>query len=105
MATKKTHKIELREPATTRSSTSSVTKTFTTAATVWAAVLDRFADDKNRDGVIRNVQEKNFTINYRTDITKQWQIRFGSVDYQITGIVNVGGRNHELILQTIEAAL
>ena len=75
-------------------------ESWTTLATVYASKEDRFSQQDIVEGRGMNVQQVNFTINYREDFDESAKLIHKGVEYEILGLVNPGGKNLHLIIQT-----
>lgn len=93
-------KVDLLRPTTSTDSFGQVSETFTTEAAVWAQKKDVTAREAvEADQVVAQIRTE-WTIRWRSDITPQWRIRYGSEIYTIDGILEIGRREGMKILST-----
>jgi SPP1 family predicted phage head-tail adaptor len=95
--------IILKKPTQARSSSRELVTTYSTVATVWAAVEwengRRFEEAKKLNAEVQGV----IRIRYRTDVKPYWRISYGNRTIQILSIANVHERDRELVLWCKEA--
>lgn len=71
-------------------------------ATVWAKIeITKSRNEnveKSKENITKQISTYNFTIRYRTDITRYMRIKYNDLYFEIKNIENVNQANEELIL-------
>lgn len=94
------HRITLMRPATDeqRSDYGNRVGEGTPIATVWAAKEDWAAREGEEYGQEYGETTTRFRIRYRTDVDNTAQVVHGSHTYEILGVLDLDGRQRELVL-------
>lgn len=93
-------RLSLLQKQTTRDEYGSEISTWVVVAEVWAKVTPVFARERNAAPKTMPVEQATVLINWRTDISSAWRIRYRERDWQITGIAPVG--RDEALQLTVE---
>ena len=97
-------RLSLLQKTTTRDVYGAEIATWSVVAEVWAKVTPVFAQERNAAPQTMPVEQATVLINWRTDITAAWRIRYRSKDWQITGIAPIGRDEAlQLTMQIVEA--
>ena len=97
-------RLSLIRKETTRDAYGAEIATWVVVATVWAKVTPVFASERNAAPQTMPVDQATVLINWRTDITAAWRIRYRGKDWQITGIAPIGRDEAlQLTMQIVEA--
>lgn len=75
---------------------------WSTDVTVWAKIRPLSSDEINQAAQFRSKVTHEVEIRYRTGITTEHKIVWGSREFTIHGIHNEGERNEKLILRCEE---
>ena len=81
--------IQTRTTPLTKDARGQITSGWSTLATVWAAVRDMSAREFNGAAQVQSELTTTFRIRYRTDVTSECRIYYGSQYYDITGVVRI----------------
>lgn len=97
------HKIELQEPTSASDGMGGETITFSTSATVWAAVWPIPAIEQIRAAAPTMIGTHRVRIRYYSDLAPDWRIKFGTRYFSIVSIVNPSEKNEmqELICKEV----
>lgn len=92
-------RIDLMEPATTRTASGSAKLTYSNARTVWAEVKDGLPDEILSAYRETMVQPTIFTIRqpYGLTLTAKWLIEYNGSTYDIIGINEIGRNRYKQI--------
>lgn len=83
-------KITLLSRAVSRSAEGQQIETFTTAATVWAHLLYKSADEKDQDNATLGVQSVEFIIRYRAGINAQdYRVQYLDDVFELHGVEEI----------------
>ena len=97
-------RLSLLQKQTTRDVYGAEIADWSVVATVWAKVTPVFARERNGAPQTMPVEQATVLINWRTDITAAWRIRYRDKDWQVTGIAPVGRDEAlQLTMQIVEA--
>ena len=97
-------RLSLLQKQTTRDEYGAEIPAWVVVAEVWAKVTPVFASERNAAPQTMPVEQATVLLNWRTDITAAWRIRYRDKDWQITGIAPVGRDEAlQLTMQIVEA--
>ena len=79
-------------------------ETWATLATVWSRVLPGSANESQVNGTTKTASEYTVELWYRSDLTVQDRVKFGSLYLSIDGLANVDGLNRKILLTCTETS-
>jgi SPP1 family predicted phage head-tail adaptor len=87
------HSVEIERPQQTSDGAGGATVSWVLVARVWAAIWARSAGEAFRLDREAGTASHDVWIRYRTDITPEMRVRFGTRLYNILGVIDVEDRN------------
>jgi len=96
------HRITIQQPTTSTNAQGGKIKTWVDVATVWAGIEPISASESDQNHQLEPEVSVRIVMRYRSGITSDMRIKFGSRYYKIIGIINPDERNKELQITAIE---
>lgn len=87
------HQVELQSAAGVSDGMGGTTDTYSTQATVWAAIWPLSAKEAIRAGAPTMVGMHNVRIRYYPGLSAAWRVKYGSWYFSIVSIANKDERN------------
>lgn len=92
------HRVTLQRVATTKDALGGDVQTWSTLATVWAAVKPLSGREAFEAQRVTSTASLFLSIRYREDVTPAMRAVWHGRTFEITHVENVSGRNVELVL-------
>ena len=92
------HQIELQSFTSTPNGMGGFSQTWSTAATVWAAIWPTSASEQKKAAAPTMVATHQIRMWYYPGLSAAWRVRFGSRYFSIVSIVNHEERNVQMDL-------
>ena len=107
LASQLRHRIVIEQPTETADGTGGFTTSWTTLTSVWADIqpLTRSSGrEQFAEGQLQERTRWRITIRYREDVTEKMRISYNSRVFNIRAIIDLDGREEQLILIVEEGA-
>ncbi len=96
------HRVEIQSFTESQDSSGEPSKTWSTEATVWAAIEPFVGKEAMDAGKIEARMTHKIRLRSRDGLTPDKRIKFGTRIFDIVSAVDVMERNHEMVVMAVE---
>ncbi|QDP49539.1 MAG: putative head completion protein [Prokaryotic dsDNA virus sp.] len=94
--------VELQSATTTSDGAGGVTEAYSKIADIWCDIQPISAIEEYRQGKLKEKVTHKLIMRYRSDINTSYKIVYGSREFNIRGILDLGNRNRFLEVKVEE---
>ena len=96
------HRVTIQQPSSSTNSRGGKIKSWSDLATVWASIEPLSGREIEQDFQLEPETTTRIVMRYKSGLTSNMRIKYGSRYYKILGITNTNERNYELIVNAVE---